>query len=69
MPVRVPLRFPMQPRPQRPATPVEAAADVPRVIRGTTTIPAGNRPRYECDVVIPYYRGLQWSAVGGRLRS
>jgi len=60
MPVRVPIRFPIQPRPQRSSPPVESSADTPRIIRGTTTIPAGNRPRYECDVVIPYYRGLQW---------
>jgi hypothetical protein len=32
----------------------------PRVIHGTTQIPAGPRPRYACDVVIPYFHGLRW---------
>lgn len=37
-----------------------AANGAPRAIRGTTTVPAGQRPRYACDVVIPYYRGVRW---------
>lgn len=32
----------------------------PRVVRGTTSVPNGERSRYACDVVIPYYRGLRW---------
>jgi len=37
-----------------------ADGEAPRVVRGVTRIPAGERPTYECDVVIPYYRGLRW---------
>jgi glycosyltransferase involved in cell wall biosynthesis len=32
----------------------------PRAVRGTTTVPAGDRPVYDCDVIIPYYRGVRW---------
>jgi glycosyltransferase involved in cell wall biosynthesis len=57
MPIRVPLRLPVQKR--RPPV-VQPAIDSPRVIHGITTVPPGERPQYACDVVIPYYRGLRW---------
>ncbi len=30
------------------------------VVFGHTEVPPGTRPHYSCDVVIPFYRGLEW---------
>lgn len=42
------------------ASPESAAGTSGRIVSGMTEIPAGERPAYACDVVIPFYRGVKW---------
>lgn len=47
-------------RPCSNSTAAQSAIEPPRIVHTSTEIPRGTRTRYACDVVIPYYRGLQW---------